>query len=122
MPDKSLRSLVLQCHFAGPDICVGNTLVCVCACVFQQSDKKNGFVNVGELEGCVHFKIGEIPCTCRLLVIASVWAYMFVCVFVCLFDLTSVHPKVILDICVCVCVCVCIRYRRPHFSTKLHQS
>ena len=33
---------------------------------------------------------------------------MFVCV-VCLFDLTSVHPKVILDIvCMCVCVCVCI--------------
>lgn len=24
-----------------------------------QNDKRNGYTNVGELEGCVHFKIGE---------------------------------------------------------------
>ena len=30
----------------------------MCVFVCFQSDKKNGFVNVGELEGCVHFKIG----------------------------------------------------------------
>ena len=44
---------------------------------------------------------------------------MFVCV-ICLFNLTSVHPKVILHIvCVCVCecvyVCVCV-YRGVYYG------
>ena len=42
---------------------------CICLCfayvdVCFQSDKKNGFVNVGELEGCVHFKIGMCHTLC----------------------------------------------------------
>jgi hypothetical protein len=27
--------------------------------VFFQNEKRAGWVNVGELEGCVHFKIGK---------------------------------------------------------------
>lgn len=43
-------------------------IACVVLC-FLQNDKKNGWINVGEnLQGAVHFKIGELflPLLCSL--------------------------------------------------------
>lgn len=38
---------------------ISSNLSVIGYCVWFQNDKKNGWVNVGELEGCVHFKIGK---------------------------------------------------------------
>jgi len=36
-----------------------------------QNDKRNGWVNVGELEGCVHFKIGWLVWCDQILLYVS---------------------------------------------------
>ena len=63
----------------------------------QTNDKKNGFTNVGELEGCVHFKIGEFA-------VKSLFFYLFGDTW--LFGVTSVfsfmeHFKQVIELIIC---------------------